>query len=198
MSFRKELKYIVDTNQQKIFKSYLLNKKMKKIFPKRKINSCYFDTKNLDLLKLGQEGILPRKKIRLRWYNNDTEFCLKEQKFTTIEGRFKLTNKFKEFEIGKIKKYQFLDSIYGKLKPTIQIIYTREYFFYNGMRLTFDSDIYYFEIMSLSQKKKKDCKNVIEVKTNIETSNDFINSHIGTLDNSFSKYIRGLQSLNKI
>ena len=198
MSFRKELKYIVDTNEQKIFKSYFLQKKMRTIFPKRTINSFYFDTKNLDLFRLGQEGVLPRKKIRLRWYNNNTKFCLKEQKFTTIEGRFKLTNKFKEFEIGNIKNYQFLDSIYGKLKPVILIIYNREYFLYNGMRLTFDSDINYCDIMSLSQTKRKDCKNVIEVKTNIETSNDFINYNIGTLDSSFSKYNRGLEILNKI
>ena len=114
------------------------------------------------------------------------------------EGRFKLTNKFEGFELGNIKKYQFLDTIYGNLKPIIQITYSREYFLYKGMRLTFDSDINYFDIMSLSQKKIKDYKNVIEVKTNLETSNDFINSNIGTLDNSFSKYTRGLEILSKI
>ena len=51
MSFRKEIKYRLTLSDQKMLKNDLFRKGMKLLFAKRKINSLYFDTDNLDFFK---------------------------------------------------------------------------------------------------------------------------------------------------
>ena len=72
MSFRKENKYRLSSSDQKLLKASLLATGMRSQYPKRKISSCYFDTADLALFTASEEGILPRKKVRVRWYNQDT------------------------------------------------------------------------------------------------------------------------------
>ena len=48
MSFRKEKKYKLTVSDQNILKNRLINKGMKILYPKRTVNSIYFDTNNLD------------------------------------------------------------------------------------------------------------------------------------------------------
>ena len=74
MSFRKELKFSLYSSEMKLMKSnFFLRKDFKKLFPEREVNSCYFDTYNFDLFRLSLDGIYPRKKVRLRWYNNNQD-----------------------------------------------------------------------------------------------------------------------------
>ena len=80
MSFRKEKKYKLTASDQKILKNNLINKGMKLLYPKREINSIYLDTKSLDFYLNSEEGVLPRKKIRIRWYNTDLKKVSKETK----------------------------------------------------------------------------------------------------------------------
>ena len=61
---------------------------MKKLYKGRLVNSCYLDTYDLRMFSESDEGILPRKKIRFRWYENE-EIFNKEIKISSIEGRFK-------------------------------------------------------------------------------------------------------------
>ena len=100
MSFRKEKKYKLTSSDQKILKNNLINKGMKLLYPKREINSIYLDTKNLDFYLNSEEGILPRKKIRIRWYNTDLKKIFKETKISSIEGRYKISEPF--FNTNKI------------------------------------------------------------------------------------------------
>ena len=39
------------------------------LYPSRTINSVYFDTNDLRLFFESEEGLLPRKKLRIRWYD---------------------------------------------------------------------------------------------------------------------------------
>ena len=197
MSFRKELKYSLSTNELKLLKSNLLKNDFNEIYPKRQVNSCYFDNNSLDLFRLSLDGIFPRKKVRLRWYDENVSYCMKEQKISSIEGRYKLNNSFGEINLKDIKKYNFFDKDYGLLKPKILISYTREYFLYKELRFTFDYNIKYLKISGISQKKLKDFMSVIEVKTKPNISNDYINYIFGKFDNGFSKYTRGLIFLNQ-
>ena len=65
---RIELKFdITKYSFSKIINKYNLFK----IYPERIVNSIYYDTKNLDLYNDSEEGITPRKKFRVRSYNND-------------------------------------------------------------------------------------------------------------------------------
>ena len=84
MSFRKEIKYRLSLSDQKILKNKLISEGLKKLYPKRKISSIYFDTKNLNFHLNSEEGVLPRKKIRIRWYDDNLKEIFKEIKISSI------------------------------------------------------------------------------------------------------------------
>ena len=90
MSYRKEKKYKLSKCDLNLLKSLLIKKGMKILYPKRTIYTCYFDTQNYKMFFESEAGILPRKKIRFRWYHNDLNIN-KEKKITSSEGRFKQT-----------------------------------------------------------------------------------------------------------
>ena len=69
MSFRNEIKFRLSYGDQYLLKSKLLSLGMKQLYPSRFINSQYFDTEKLQMFFDSEEGIVPRKKIRVRWYH---------------------------------------------------------------------------------------------------------------------------------
>ena len=73
-------------NQKKIFKFkyWLKINDIKNIFRDRLVTSIYFDNNNQSLYE-SEEGVVPREKIRLRFYdNNRIKFC---EKKSSPEGR---------------------------------------------------------------------------------------------------------------
>ena len=96
MSFRIEKKYKLTKFEQESLKKDLIIKGMKELYPKRAINSCYFDSNDLRCFYDSDEGVLPRKKIRLRWYENKKKIT-KEIKVSSIEGRFKTSENFYDY-----------------------------------------------------------------------------------------------------
>ena len=74
MTFRKEKKYQLCKSEMVEVKKKLFSLGMRELFPSRIVNSCYFDTKNLSLHHDSEEGVMPRKKIRVRWYNEENNF----------------------------------------------------------------------------------------------------------------------------
>ena len=89
MSFRSETKFRLSYGDKYLLKSNLLSLGMKQLYPSRLINSQYFDTEKLQMFFDSEEGIVPRKKIRVRWYHEKHEKNL-ETKISSIEGRFKI------------------------------------------------------------------------------------------------------------
>ena len=71
MSFRKERKYKLTIYEFNILKDLLVKKGMKKLYEPRKINSLYYDNELNEMFHHSEEGVLPRKKIRIRWYNTN-------------------------------------------------------------------------------------------------------------------------------
>lgn len=193
MSFRKEKKYRLTISDMRLLKSLLINQGMQILYPKRKINTCYFDTKNLKMFFESEAGILPRKKIRLRWYNNDYSIN-KEKKITSSEGRFKTTTNFYLNNLDELNNLSFFENYYGKLYPNIIVRYQREYFRLNNLRITFDSEIVYEDIRNLTSKSSLDKENVMEIKTSIFTSEEYIEKLINIQPSRFSKYCRGVES----
>ena len=92
MSFRKEKKFRVTVSDFYKFQDQLYQQGMETLFEPRLITSVYFDTVDLNMFHDSEEGVLPRKKVRIRWYNDDQLFTL-ENKTSSIEGRFKVTSK---------------------------------------------------------------------------------------------------------
>ena len=192
MSFRKEKKYKLTVSDQNILKNKLIDKGMKILYPKRTVNSIYFDTNNLDFYLNSEEGVLPRKKIRLRWYDKDTKKISKEIKISSVEGRFKISEPFLYNENIFKNNLQLLDNEFGILKPQMQITYSREYFFFNDLRITFDSNIQYTDILSLNNNIIKDKETVMEIKVNFKTNDDYIEKIIEYPTSRFSKYSRSI------
>lgn len=160
MSFRIEEKFIINSFQFFEFKNYLLEKKAINIFHKRKIISLYFDNSNYQMYYDSVEGSLPRKKIRLRNYQNKKNYF--EFKISSTEGRFKTSHLITQKKFDEIKNIGILDNLYGSCKPLLFVEYNREYFEFKDIRVTIDNDINYFSYHRKFLGDEKDI--VVELK----------------------------------
>ena len=198
MSFRKEIKFKLSLSEHFEIRKELLLKGMKSYFPLRNINSLYFDNKDYKLFEDSEEGIVPRKKIRVRWYDDNAKFK-KETKISSIEGRFKYTEDLPSIKnINQVHKLNFFDNYYGLLNPVLSVNYEREYFKLDKLRITFDKNIKYNFFKSKSKIFKSDQETVMEIKTPIDCSDDYIRRFINIPTSRFSKYSRGVLYLKSI
>ena len=159
MNFRIEEK--INIKKENLFKFYewLNINSAKKIYPDRKVSSLYFDNQNLNMYYDSIEGLIPRKKIRIRAYNNQLltkENINIEKKITSAEGRFKEISSVKN--IDEKLKFGIFDQNYGVCKPIIKVSYERAYYSVLNYRVTLDKNIVYFlqESFNESLRKKKD------------------------------------------
>ena len=190
MSFRKEKKYKLSLFEFNELKDLLLKNGMQRIFDRRRINSLYYDTRLKDMFYHSEEGVLPRKKVRIRWYNSNIDFKI-EKKISSIEGRYKTTNILPLNDKENFPK-TILDQIYGLLTPSLLVSYERDYYSLDGVRVTFDSSIKYQNYRYPSLNEFNDPEQVMEVKVGADIADDFIESLIPYSTTRFSKYSRGL------
>ena len=87
MSFRKENKFILSKKKLFEFKQWLNQNSYSILFEKRYINSIYFDSKNFMIYKDSIEGTTPRKKIRIRFYENLKNKSKRSVKKITVESK---------------------------------------------------------------------------------------------------------------
>lgn len=192
MSFRKEKKFRLSFSDMLEMKKNLLSLGMIELYPPRLINSCYFDSNDLRLHNESEEGVLPRKKIRIRWYGQESYFT-KEVKISSIEGRYKYKEKIKSLHSVKdIKNLSFFDDSYGVLSPVLIVIYEREYYSLKNLRITFDRNLSYSDLRSSTIPTFKDSECVMEVKVPIGCDDDYIEEIVHHPTSRFSKYSRGL------
>jgi len=192
MSFRKEKKFRLSYSDMTEIKRGLLLTGMTALHPLRVISSCYFDTKNLVHYHQSEEGIHPRKKIRIRWYKENMLFT-KEVKISSVEGRYKYTSLMGLVNsIDDLKNLNIFDSEYGKLNPVLIVKYEREYYFLKGLRITFDKNITYSDLRFNTSPTYKESECVMEVKVSADCSDDYIERIIPHSTSRFSKYSRGL------
>ena len=88
MSFRKEKKFKLTKFEFLNLKNHMLKKGMIKLHNQRLVNSLYYDNEYYDMFQQSEEGTLPRKKIRIRWYDLISRANI-EKKISSLEGRFK-------------------------------------------------------------------------------------------------------------
>ena len=192
MSFRKEKKFRLTSFDFNKLQSSLIEKGMKTIYEPRKRNSLYFDTLGLQSFSDSEEGTLPRKKIRVRWYN-DYEKLTIEKKISSVEGRYKTTKQFKKLLSPKHLLFErFFDNHYGIIHPILIVSYIRYYFHFNSMRVTFDKNITYQYLQGISKRIYKDPERVMEIKIPINCTDDYIERYIPYQTSRFSKYSRGI------
>jgi SPX domain protein involved in polyphosphate accumulation len=188
VSFRKERKFRLTSFDAKALKARLLDKGMTFLHPDRKISSQYFDTRDLRAFGDSEEGVLPRFKIRIRWYNNNPSKLALERKVSSIEGRYKTSQAITAADFAKMKREGILDKDYGRVIPSVVIAYRRSYFNFEGLRITFDTDIRY--CFSRSSRQFRDFEEVVEIKAPFEVSDNYLENLVPVPASRFSKYAR--------
>lgn len=192
MSFRKEKKFRVTVSDFYKFQGQLHQQGMETLFEPRLITSVYFDTVDLNMFNDSEEGALPRKKVRIRWYGDSKVFTL-ENKTSSIEGRFKVTTKLENnISENELLTRNRMDAQYGHIQPLLKVSYKRSYFVFNKMRITFDKDICYQNLKYANRRKYYDPERVIEIKIPANCPDDFVERFIPFPTARFSKYSRGL------
>lgn len=199
---RFERKYFLNSNNNLIFKKFLIEENFRKIFSDRIVNSIYFDTQSFDFLYNNINGVKDRKKVRLRWYNedylNNTLEIKKKLGFVGWKESFQKISSFKNSVFNNLNdKTNFLNKVNhlakSNINPILKIVYKREYFlsFCNKFRSTLDTDI---KVFSLNNSKiyLNLNKSILEMKYNIEFDDDyrkFINqTNFNFRLQKFSKY----------
>jgi hypothetical protein len=194
MTFRKEKKFRLTNYDSNLLKSKLLLQGMEPLYAKREVNSLYYDTNLYHMYHDSEEGLLPRRKIRIRWYSNIEKANI-EVKISSLEGRFK-TSDFIHVKSENTAPRTLNDPQYGVIFSSLRVSYTREYFMFKGMRITFDSDIKYVNYRRAPNIPFKDDECVVEIKTGINVPDDHIESLMPFPISRFSKYSRGLLIMN--
>ena len=168
------------------------------LFSQRAIQSNYFDSINYNLYRDSEEGLLPRKKIRIRHYPHATSIQHNlEIKISSIEGRHKHSIALSDIKAEKINKLGYFDPIYGLLEKKVSIKYLREYYFFKGIRITRDTQISYQELGHKSNNYiEKD--SVVEIKAPKDTSVDFLFKIVPSHRRRFSKYCNAIKCLKMI
>ena len=111
MSFRIENKYQLSTAKLSEFFIFLNDYSAEEMYPTRLIKSVYFDNQNFSAYRESIEGVVPRKKIRIRNYPNTSINFNLEIKINSINGKFKTTKK--DIDFINILKNGYHDCNYG-------------------------------------------------------------------------------------
>ena len=197
MSFRIEEKLFIDNNNFFEFKKWLTENKAIKIYNDRIVSSIYFDNSRMDIYHNSNEGILPRKKIRYRTYNNNFNKGngVLELKISSAEGRFKTVIKNKEF--NSINKCGLFDKDYGTCKPKVKVSYKRSYFKIFNIRLTLDQNIEFIKYNS-TVSPVAERSFIAEIKSNNIKNIKYINEKFKFNKTRFSKYCKAVEKLKII
>ena len=196
MSFRTEDKIPLTKYEGYVFLETLKKRGSSDLYPPRLIRSVYFENSFGDLFSSSEEGLLPRKKIRLRNYpeSNQSKHLL-EIKISSYEGRFKVSEEISKNKINLFLKSGFFDNYYGLCNPKVIVEYRRSYFVMDGIRITFDQDIRYSLFDSL-KCFAKDASVVAEIKAKHGLDQGYLESLVPGRRSRFSKYSNAVKALN--
>lgn len=189
------------------------------VFYLRKVNNIYFDDANFNFYKQNVEGVANRKKLRLRWYGNESSQIQDpniEIKIKQGEVGDKVSHKLKglSFDLqqqssrevheeliktttSKTRLHQALCS----LQPALLNTYERRYFlsFCGKYRITidFNQEFYNPNYQSYQQSKIKIDDVILELKYALEDDKVAreVSQGIGPRLSKNSKYVRGINLL---
>ena len=162
------------------------------IFQERKINNIYYDTDELIFFNDSEEGIVPRKKIRIRHYNKNKNHNL-EIKFTYNFIRKK--DVYFNIEGKNINKFLHQSNIFEKVKPVLKLSYNRKYFMCKLGRVTYDYNLQFSKINQSFFYKDDTIKNILEFKTTDSDKREMFLRSSNLKNIRFSKYCYALNYL---
>ena len=149
---RIERKFIIGLTNNDFFEKILKLNCFHNPYKNRTVNSIYFDTNDYSFLRANIDGVSFRKKIRVRWYNNDLNNFFFEEK---VKRNFLVSKKIEKINfLFNIKSFQdsldkylnseinnnFTDSNY---KIVLKTNYKRSYWLSNDkkIRATIDTNL---------------------------------------------------------
>ena len=186
---RIEKKFFIDHLSLERVEAEILKYGFNPIFKERIIKSLYYDTTDFKCYKESIEGVVPRKKYRIRSYDKKNSFHL-EIKSQQLDGRYKKTTPINEYP------NKLFDKEYGMLEKKLFTEYKRKYFSNSYLRLTLDSEIKFEKLNR--QKIIFRNKFVIELKPLSEysvQSQQLAENLFNTPEVSFSKYEKAVERL---
>ena len=190
MSFRVEEKILVNENDNFLIKKFLKLNSAKKLYNPRIVKSLYFDNNSFDMFHNSEEGIVPRRKIRIRSYPKFNNKYFLEIKISSVEGRFKKSKEISDIQFFKFIKNGIFDKQYGHCKPKIYVKYLREYYMIKNTRITYDKDIEYLNVQRRILGKEN--SKVLELKPNKDKSVDELFLDFPFSRIRYSKYCFGI------
>lgn len=150
-------------------------------YPKRKVNSIYFDDLKLSSIRENLDGISNKRKVRIRWYGNSKKLIspileIKSKKgYETKKESFRI-NKLNNFEYLNPRNLEIIASEINKITnskktifPILTTNYEREYFIsnHNEIRATVDynlESIFLKNHSEIHQKKRYFPECILELK----------------------------------
>ena len=194
MSFRIEEKLLINKKQILEFKNFLFAKDAKQLFPPRKIQSLYFENFKDEMYKDSIEGSVPRKKIRVRNYPHDKNvYFYLEMKISSADGRYKTSNIIDKDKFADIKKLGIYDNQYGVCRPLLYVIYNREYYNIDDVRISVDENIEYY--LYSGRKLGHDNNSIVELKASIQKNKDDLINNFPFQRIRFSKYCNAFEKI---
>jgi len=215
---RIELKDVFKVGDENLIYHFLHSSKFsfREIYPKRQINSLYFDNFNHSSYENSIEGSSERTKTRIRWYGTKTktnkaslEIKLKKGFYSwkIITKNFYTVNpkalRWDTFYLNNGLKQNIHTANLNFLKPTSIVSYERSYFsnYDRNLRVTLDRNLVSFDQRlsthpSYLYKKNHHGLLILEVKTDA-CHEDLVSSFIKDIPFSgrrFSKYCESLQA----
>lgn len=211
MNNRLEKKFIYNIGDES-YKYFLISGMFKETYPKRVVNSIYFDSDIFQDVWDNINGFGNRKKIRIRWYNelNNSPVFIEEKKKIGFVTQKKIENlgNFKNYSdlILFIKKEDYQKNSLFKnkkinIKKALIIQYERNYFeLYNKkLRVTVDKNIKIFQ--KFPNKFIENDKLIIELKYSVQNScyvNNFVkNNFLKNRNQKYSKYVNSFIDMNE-
>ena len=137
----------------------------KKQYPKRRVNSIYFDTADCISIRQNLDGVSNKKKIRIRWYGQQNKIIkpvleIKSKKgFETKKENYKI-HELNDLRFPDLKNLNIIENMVNlKLKskkalyPILTTNYDREYFLSNNgkIRATVDYNLKSIYLKNSSQ-----------------------------------------------
>ena len=188
----------------------------KKIYYKRRVNSIYYDTIDLDCLWDNINGFSNRDKYRVRWYdnvNNSEVFLERKKKINQTTQKTKISlGYFKDQkDLYKfLETKNFVNEIFKitalNLIKVLNVSYNRDYYVdsKNKLRITFDE-----KIITHQNFDEKISKNFVDLGNNIlefkylDENSKYVREKIYNLNfnlrnQKFSKYVQSFMILNEM
>ena len=192
---RNELKF---KGKYNYLREMIINSNYQVHHQKRFINSIYLDDSNFKLFNQSEEGIVPRFKLRYRWYGetNYSKSGNLEKKITYENYRDKKIRQTKECDFKRIS--ELMNNAYGYyFYPILKVKYCREYFIdFNSNRVTLDSDIKFYRVLDDGKfyDEMSEIDSVLEFKIETNQDENLIFPTIHNLKTRYSKYCEGIRN----